>query len=48
MMMEKRKHAIVIVGYGGMGSYHAMLIKDNAFLEVTGTYDILEVGREVS
>ncbi|GIO97724.1 oxidoreductase [Paenibacillus lautus] len=48
MMMEKRKHAIVIVGYGGMGSYHAKLIKDNAFLEVTGTYDILEDRREVS
>ncbi|MGG4344763.1 Gfo/Idh/MocA family protein [Paenibacillus lautus] len=48
MTMEKRKHAIVIVGYGGMGSYHAKLIKDNAFLEVTGTYDILEGRREVS
>jgi scyllo-inositol 2-dehydrogenase (NADP+) len=48
MTMEKRKHAIVIVGYGGMGSYHAKLIKDNAFLEVTGTYDILEDRREVS
>ncbi|MGG4092990.1 Gfo/Idh/MocA family protein [Paenibacillus lautus] len=48
MTMEKRKHAIVIVGYGGMGSYHAKLIKDNAFLEVTGTYDILEERREVS
>ncbi|MEC0255180.1 Gfo/Idh/MocA family protein [Paenibacillus lautus] len=48
MTMEKRKHAIVIVGYGGMGSYHAKLIKDNAFLEVTGTYDILKDRREVS
>ncbi|WP_339272053.1 Gfo/Idh/MocA family oxidoreductase [Paenibacillus sp. FSL K6-1330] len=48
MTMEKRKHAIVIVGYGGMGSYHAKLIKDNAFLEVTGIYDILKERREVS
>ncbi|WP_127591787.1 Gfo/Idh/MocA family protein [Paenibacillus lautus] len=48
MTTEKRKQAIVIVGYGGMGSYHAKLIKDNAFLEVTGTYDILADRREVS
>lgn len=48
MTMEKRKHAIVIVGYGGMGSYHAKLIKDNAYLEVTGTFDILKDRREVS
>ncbi|RAR45375.1 Gfo/Idh/MocA family protein [Paenibacillus sp. MDMC362] len=48
MTMEKRKQAIVIVGYGGMGSYHAKLIKDNAYLEVTGTFDILKDRREVS
>ncbi|MGC6584603.1 Gfo/Idh/MocA family protein [Paenibacillus sp. Dod16] len=48
MTMEKRKHAIVIVGYGGMGSYHAKLIKDNAYLEVTGTFDVLKDRREVS
>lgn len=48
MTMVKRKHAIVIVGYGGMGSYHAKLIKDNAYLEVTGTFDILKDRREVS
>ena len=48
MTMEKRKHAIVIVGYGGMGDYHAKLIKDNAYLEVTGTFDILKDRREVS
>lgn len=48
MTMENRKHAIVIVGYGGMGSYHAKLIKDNAYLEVTGTFDILKDRREVS
>ncbi|MGE7826425.1 Gfo/Idh/MocA family protein [Paenibacillus sp. NPDC093718] len=48
MEKRKRKHAIVIVGYGGMGSYHAKLIKDNAYLEVTGTFDILKDRREVS
>lgn len=48
MTTEKSKQAIVIVGYGGMGSYHAKLIKDNAFLEVTGTYDILEERRKAS
>ncbi|GAA0832503.1 dehydrogenase [Paenibacillus glucanolyticus] len=48
MTMGKTKQAIVIVGYGGMGSYHAKLIKDNEYLEVTGTYDILEDRRKVS
>ena len=42
------KRAVVIVGYGGMGSYHAKLIKGNEHLEVTGTYDILEERRKVS
>ena len=42
------KHAVVIVGYGGMGSYHAKLIKGNAHLEVTGTYDVLKERREAS
>lgn len=42
------KHAVVIVGYGGMGSYHAKLIKDNQSIEVTGTYDLLEERRKVS
>ncbi|MFC7681849.1 Gfo/Idh/MocA family protein [Paenibacillus sp. GCM10028914] len=46
--MTTTKHAVVIVGYGGMGSYHAKLIKDNQRLEVTGTYDVLENRREVS
>ncbi|MGM1045923.1 Predicted dehydrogenase [Paenibacillus uliginis N3/975] len=46
--MTTTKHAIVIVGYGGMGSYHAKLIKDNNYLEVTGTYDILENRRTAS
>lgn len=39
-MNEHAKHSVVIVGYGGMGSYHAKLIKDNGRLKVAGTYDI--------
>ncbi|GGF69451.1 oxidoreductase [Paenibacillus albidus] len=38
-MNEFVKHSVVIVGYGGMGSYHAKLIKDNGRLAVVGTYD---------
>lgn len=38
-MKHYDKHAVVIVGYGGMGSYHAKLIKDNGKFEVIGTYD---------
>ncbi|MCA1293626.1 Gfo/Idh/MocA family oxidoreductase [Paenibacillus sp. alder61] len=40
MNNEHANHSVVIVGYGGMGSYHAKLIKDNGRLKVTGTYDI--------
>ncbi|WP_343045058.1 Gfo/Idh/MocA family oxidoreductase [Paenibacillus lemnae] len=43
-----RKHSIVIIGYGGMGSYHAKLIKGNPYLEVTGTFDPSEERRKVS
>ncbi|WP_019636879.1 Gfo/Idh/MocA family protein [Paenibacillus fonticola] len=39
-MKYVNNHAVVIVGYGGMGSYHAKLIKDNGRLKVVGTYDI--------
>lgn len=46
--MTTTKHAIVIVGFGGMGSYHAKLIKDNQNVEVTGTYDVLEERRKAS
>ncbi|WP_410767773.1 Gfo/Idh/MocA family protein [Fontibacillus sp. BL9] len=42
------KHSVVIVGYGGMGSYHAKLIKDNGRLQVIGTYDIDQTRGKVS
>ncbi|MFD2118096.1 Gfo/Idh/MocA family oxidoreductase [Paenibacillus yanchengensis] len=48
MTVESKKHGIVIVGYGGMGSYHAKLVKDNQSLEIIGTYDILEERRNAS
>ncbi|OMD44717.1 dehydrogenase [Paenibacillus borealis] len=46
--MSSNKHSVVIVGYGGMGSYHAQLIGENERLEVAGTFDLLEVRREAS
>ncbi|MBO2945009.1 Gfo/Idh/MocA family oxidoreductase [Paenibacillus sp. F411] len=46
--MTASKHAVVIVGYGGMGSYHARLIQGHPKLEVTGTFDLLEGRREAS
>ncbi|ASA21149.1 Gfo/Idh/MocA family oxidoreductase [Paenibacillus donghaensis] len=46
--MNTSKHTVVIVGYGGMGSYHAGLIRENDRLEVTGTYDLLEERRAAS
>ncbi|MFF2015879.1 Gfo/Idh/MocA family protein [Paenibacillus sp. NPDC058177] len=46
--MSANKHSLVIVGFGGMGSYHSKLIKDNSRLEVTGTFDLLEDRRKAS
>ncbi|KTD88049.1 Gfo/Idh/MocA family protein [Paenibacillus etheri] len=43
--MNSNKHSVVIVGFGGMGKYHAELIKMNNSLEVVGTYDVLEARR---
>jgi scyllo-inositol 2-dehydrogenase (NADP+) len=39
---------LVIVGYGGMGSYHAKILKDNQNINVIGTYDVLESRRMAS
>ncbi|MBE9915088.1 Gfo/Idh/MocA family oxidoreductase [Paenibacillus donghaensis] len=47
-ILSTNTHSVVIVGYGGMGSYHAKLIANNTRLKVTGTYDILEERRKVS
>lgn len=44
-VMSSKIHSVVIVGFGGMGSYHAKLIKDTNSLEVVGTYDLLEARR---
>lgn len=38
--MEKLK--ITIIGYGGMGSFHAKLIQKNPEVELHGVFDILE------
>lgn len=43
--MSSNIHSVVIVGFGGMGKYHAELIKMNNSLEVVGTYDVLEARR---
>ncbi|WP_040206056.1 Gfo/Idh/MocA family protein [Neobacillus jeddahensis] len=39
--MASRNYQLVIVGYGGMGSYHGKLLKENQSINVAGTYDIL-------
>ncbi|NRD77937.1 Gfo/Idh/MocA family oxidoreductase [Bacillus sp. BRMEA1] len=46
--MTNRTYHLVIVGYGGMGSYHAKLLEDNQNIDVIGTFDILEERREAS
>lgn len=43
--MSANTHSVVIVGFGGMGSYHARLIKKTTSLKVVGTYDVLEARR---
>lgn len=43
--MSSNRHSVVIVGFGGMGSYHAGLIKETSTLIVVGTYDVLEARR---
>ncbi|MEH7082615.1 Gfo/Idh/MocA family oxidoreductase [Neobacillus drentensis] len=40
--MTNKTYNLVIVGYGGMGSYHAKLLKENQAINVYGTFDILE------
>ncbi|MBM7650809.1 Gfo/Idh/MocA family protein [Neobacillus cucumis] len=47
--MTSQNYHLVIVGYGGMGSYHAKhLLKGNQNIEVSGTYDISEDRRTAS
>jgi scyllo-inositol 2-dehydrogenase (NADP+) len=46
--MTNRNYHLVIVGYGGMGSYHGKLLKEIQNINVVGTYDILEERRAAS
>jgi scyllo-inositol 2-dehydrogenase (NADP+) len=47
--MTNKDYKLVIVGYGGMGSYHAKhLLKENKNINVVGTYDVLEERRAAS
>lgn len=47
--MGDTKFSLVVVGYGGMGSYHTnKIIRDNKRIEVTGVYDIKETRLEVA
>jgi predicted dehydrogenase len=46
--MDTNTYNLVIVGYGGMGSYHAKLLKENENINVIGTFDILEERRTAS
>ncbi len=48
MKMTKKIYNLVIVGYGGMGSYHAKLLKENQSIHVIGTFDILEEKKAAS
>jgi scyllo-inositol 2-dehydrogenase (NADP+) len=43
-----KDYNLVIVGYGGMGSFHAKLLKGNQNINVVGTFDIQEERRTVT
>ena len=46
--MATKNYHLVIVGYGGMGSYHAKLVKENNNIDVVGTFDIQEERKTAS
>lgn len=46
--MNNNSRGIAIIGYGGMGSWHADLIKKIPELSLVGIYDILPERREVA
>jgi scyllo-inositol 2-dehydrogenase (NADP+) len=47
--LKNKEYQLVIVGYGGMGSYHAkQLLKENKNINVVGTYDVMEERRAAS
>jgi predicted dehydrogenase len=47
-MMEGKIYSYVIVGFGGMGSYHVQLADSQKRLKVTGVYDISEPRKEAA
>ncbi|MCI5801519.1 MAG: Gfo/Idh/MocA family oxidoreductase [Oscillospiraceae bacterium] len=46
--MSEKKFGIVVIGYGGMGSRHCMLLSQTECVEVKGVYDILEEKNEAA
>lgn len=40
--MEKNKHVITVVGYGGMGSQHVRMLETVDHIEIAGIFDIAE------
>lgn len=46
--MDKKIYQVVIVGYGGMGSYHGQLISPVDQIKVTGVYDIVPYRMELA
>ncbi|MFD2615903.1 Gfo/Idh/MocA family protein [Terrilactibacillus laevilacticus] len=43
-----KKMSLVIVGFGGMGSYHVQLIEGNKNIKVSGVYDIADDRQQVA
>ncbi|UNL92212.1 dehydrogenase [Paenibacillus polymyxa] len=48
MKMDNRKYNVVIIGYGGMGSYHVQLIEPIEQLAIGGVYDIVDYRMELA
>ncbi|MDT3428611.1 putative dehydrogenase [Paenibacillus forsythiae] len=46
--MEQNKYSLVIIGFGGMGSYHVQLIEPSERLAVTGAYDVVDYRMELA
>ncbi|WP_310551525.1 Gfo/Idh/MocA family protein [Paenibacillus glufosinatiresistens] len=46
--MENKTYNVVVVGYGGMGSYHGQLIAPVPGIALTGVYDIVEYRMELA
>lgn len=48
MKMGNRIYNVVIIGYGGMGSYHVQLIEPIQQLAIGGVYDIVDYRMELA